>query len=553
MSEFKPHDYFCTSEKPYVSRQVFQEHVQTNYDNARDLNDVTKDLQTQTEELHGEMRDYHLELDDVIEGGIVQIKIDERVEQKYNDLSEEYNTELNSLTAQLAQTKSEKFHNSLNLHKDRKPYITIIDDDTRRQVLTELKPLAEQYDIPITVACITGHVGVNPASLTLEELRELEAIGFEVVSHTHNHLRLAEIPLDEAEYELSESRKWLDDNGFNGRKTLVYPFGSRNAEVIKRVRKHYESAFEVDNGSSNAIIPPLNTYSLERITFNTGTGVNQVQRAKDKIDQAFDKNGYVVLMTHVHFEGFSRTDLAEVIEYALAKGLEFVTVAEGLKQFSNVVDIANEFGEFIIDADGKGVPQQEITNAETMLSFGINTPLSDYPTGYSTLVMYTSHPNIDGYPEAGIIETYQRSDAYNYQKLTGYTSKETYQRFWRSGVWTPFEKSSNSGQGTSQTVTLENGWSGNLFYSKNKEGQVWLRGQLTAGVSTKRTTIGSLPNGFGGGLFSPTFNVFNATKENITKDVFYLHGDRRIILYEDAVISEGDTVRISYIYQTIEV
>ena len=108
---FKDHDYFMKDKTDYTSRAVFQEHVRHTNDKTRGLRDDTKELQIQTEELqvqtdllHQEMRDYHGELDAVIEGNLIQTKVDERVEQKYNDLDQQYKTQLNGLTAQLAHT-----------------------------------------------------------------------------------------------------------------------------------------------------------------------------------------------------------------------------------------------------------------------------------------------------------------------------------------------------------------------------------------------------------------------------------------------------------------
>lgn len=103
---FKDHDYFMKDKTEYNSRAVFQEHVRHTNDKTRELRDDTEDLQAQTEVLHQEMRDYHGELDAVIEGNLIQTKVDDRVEQKYNELDEVYNTQLNGLTAQLAQTNS---------------------------------------------------------------------------------------------------------------------------------------------------------------------------------------------------------------------------------------------------------------------------------------------------------------------------------------------------------------------------------------------------------------------------------------------------------------
>lgn len=105
---FKDHDFFMKDKTEYNSRAVFQEHVRHTNDKTRELRDETEDLHAQTEVLHQEMRDYHGELDQVIEGNLIQTKVNERVEQKYNDLDQAYNTQLNGLTAQLALKASKR-------------------------------------------------------------------------------------------------------------------------------------------------------------------------------------------------------------------------------------------------------------------------------------------------------------------------------------------------------------------------------------------------------------------------------------------------------------
>ena len=50
--------------------------------------------------------------------------------------------------------------------------------------------------------------------------------------------------------------------------------------------------------------------------------------------------------------------------------------------------------------------------------------------------------------------------------------------------------------GNTITVTLINGWTGTLQYSKNDLGEVWLRGSLVAGTVDIAKAIGSITTGY---------------------------------------------------------
>lgn len=136
---FKDHDYFMKDKTEYNSRAVFQEHVRHTNDKTRELRDDTEELQAQTEVLHQEMRDYHGELDAVIEGNLIQTKVDERVEQKYNDLDEEYNTQLNGLTAQFAHTTTDVNERGVNVKS-----LGVKTDGTDKKNL--LQQIINEYD-----------------------------------------------------------------------------------------------------------------------------------------------------------------------------------------------------------------------------------------------------------------------------------------------------------------------------------------------------------------------------------------------------------------------
>jgi peptidoglycan/xylan/chitin deacetylase (PgdA/CDA1 family) len=72
--------------------------------------------------------------------------------------------------------------------------------------------------------------------LSDDELRELSQT-HELGAHTLNHPILTEIPLDEAEKEISGSKQWLEELLGQPVTAFCYPKGASNAELEKLVEK----------------------------------------------------------------------------------------------------------------------------------------------------------------------------------------------------------------------------------------------------------------------------------------------------------------------------
>src|SRR5699024_5127783 len=134
---------------------------------------------------------------------------------------------LNKTDAQLAETDSFRGKESMINRKTRKPIITWIDDDGREGVYTKLKPLAKEYGITFTSALITKRLE-NPTSnsLTINQIKELQDLGFEFLSHTHNHdpnHRPTAMTEEELHEDFSTSKELMRKYGLNDR-GLVIPF-----------------------------------------------------------------------------------------------------------------------------------------------------------------------------------------------------------------------------------------------------------------------------------------------------------------------------------------
>jgi peptidoglycan/xylan/chitin deacetylase (PgdA/CDA1 family) len=88
---------------------------------------------------------------------------------------------------------------------------------------------------------LTNPSAVFSRMLSKEDVKYLHKHGAEVGSHTHSHLMLPNIGISEAEYELSHSKKILEDLCGTGIDIIAYPNGEHNEAVIK---KSYELGYK---------------------------------------------------------------------------------------------------------------------------------------------------------------------------------------------------------------------------------------------------------------------------------------------------------------------
>lgn len=95
------------------------------------------------------------------------------------------------------------------------------------------------------------------------DARELEAAGFRCESHTVSHPHLADIPAEDCERELADSRRMMEDQLGRPVHHLAYPHGSHNATVMAiAAQAGYRSACTTIIGLS----PPSDSpFALRRV------------------------------------------------------------------------------------------------------------------------------------------------------------------------------------------------------------------------------------------------------------------------------------------------
>lgn len=252
-----------------------------------------------------------------------------------------------------------KIKTGVNLHK---PLFTVTFDDTRLTAYTGWFPFFTNLGIVGSLAVCTKRPGTveDPAVMTWDQIHEMADAGWEIMSHSVNHIAFQTLTEEEARYEFAESKRVLQSHGFN-----PINFGWCVSEEVgydnERIcREYYRSA----RGYYNPVVNKdavceiaFNPYNLksagERVDITTVEGMAWI---KAQVDIAYNENRWLIWTGHSHWAEYE-TAMLELIQYVQSKNIQIVTINEGLDLKGNYIDAGNKFsvGEYgvrIDEADG---------------------------------------------------------------------------------------------------------------------------------------------------------------------------------------------------------
>jgi peptidoglycan/xylan/chitin deacetylase (PgdA/CDA1 family) len=143
-------------------------------------------------------------------------------------------------------------------------------DDAYAGFVDDAFPVLKEHGFPATVYAISGWVGkrmqwagsapgrARPRLMTGAQLREIQAAGITVGSHSQTHRRLAELDTAEQAQELRDSRSELEDLLGQPVEHLCYPFGSFDQDSVRlAAQAGYRSAMTCLRGAATRLDHPL--------------------------------------------------------------------------------------------------------------------------------------------------------------------------------------------------------------------------------------------------------------------------------------------------------
>lgn len=341
------------------------------------------------------------------------------------------------------------------------PMVTFVDDDGHTDVLTKLKPLSETYGIPFTVAIPSVRITDTSGTwLTADDLLELQAMGWEIASHTHDHVKLGELTDEEQELQMQLSKQTLEDVGLKVT-SICYPNSSVNDNTYKIAMKYYECGRRT-NYHDQINTSPLQTWDLRTIPIGsyftasklTNLDTSSLEYYKWAVDQAVANNGWLIFLTHCNeHDSVQQGYIEETIQYIQELNIPVVTLTEGARIRKNRFEVGrvlyedNTLPHFAVGCDGtismtNGVVKENHLGGTLDTAYNKTSPkgaLARYLIKNDGM----THVRPDG---NGILFTdrTQDSEYYTYQYyVVGYKNFSTphiYVRQWNpvDRVWTDF-------------------------------------------------------------------------------------------------------------------
>ena len=162
--------------------------------------------------------------------------------------------------------------------------------------------------------------------MTLDNLKRLQRLGWDISSHTISHPDLTTLDDNNLTIELNNSYDWFINNGFQkSAGFLAYPFGYYNNNVITKAKQRYILARSVESGILPHMIPEYrdDLYKLKIIEARNNT---PVQLVKDKIDNTIDQGQLIILVFHRIVKNnpskyeYLESDFKQISDYVTSRG-----------------------------------------------------------------------------------------------------------------------------------------------------------------------------------------------------------------------------------------
>lgn len=214
---------------------------------------------------------------------------------------------------------------------NRKALCSITFDDGHITHYINAYPYMEANNIRGEIAMITDNVGVGN-HLTQKQLADLIAHGWDIGSHTKNHIHLSEVSEEEQEYQLLKAKEFLI--GIHAGKSAGFvtpPYGSQPTDaVLKKVCTVRRYAVDDYNNQ-----PITDSYRLK--TFSIKAKGTTVEEVKEWIDYAIQNQLWLVLTFHMIMDSeidwaWKIQNFKDTIDYLVSNSdvIDTVSITEGL-------------------------------------------------------------------------------------------------------------------------------------------------------------------------------------------------------------------------------
>jgi peptidoglycan/xylan/chitin deacetylase (PgdA/CDA1 family) len=170
----------------------------------------------------------------------------------------------------------------------RVPLLSFVFDDGFDTDRTIGLDVFREEGVVASSAIITDRIGL-PDYMTADQIRQLEAAGWEIMSHTVSHPNLRALSEPQLDAELRLSRETLEGLGLRVR-NVVYPGNKSNALVELVAGRYYRSGRGGGNAFDDASTSPLRLRSYEI--------KDDLAKLERRMDEACARGEWLILYHH---------------------------------------------------------------------------------------------------------------------------------------------------------------------------------------------------------------------------------------------------------------
>ena len=215
--------------------------------------------------------------------------------------------------------------------KIKEPLFTITLDDGYVSQYTVARPLMSKYDYRGVCYVISSSVG-RPGRMSIEQLKILYQMGWDISNHTATHKPAHTTPAEEWIADMKAGYDWLVENGFQrSAGHLAYPGGHNTVETLWSVQQYHKTGRLNMESKYGNTLPPANPYLLRVYPILTSTSISTV---KNRIDENLERGQWLIFMFHGIDEDTSGSGwvtpafFEEFIEYLAEKNAKVVTMSD---------------------------------------------------------------------------------------------------------------------------------------------------------------------------------------------------------------------------------
>ena len=205
--------------------------------------------------------------------------------------------------------------------------ISFVIDDGNLTDYTVKKPIFDARGAVAVSAVIT-----RQRHLTDAQLLEMQADGWEIASHSRNHLDEINLSDAQLESEIGGARADLTAIGLTV-STHVYPHGFTNFKVEQVTKKYFDAGLTT---RAHVNLTPCDPWALGRRNFGgrfARPGENTLAFYESLVDSARQHGRWLIFMVH-EVDSADATTLGHLLDYIRAQSVPIVTIREGIRRFS---------------------------------------------------------------------------------------------------------------------------------------------------------------------------------------------------------------------------